>query len=193
MSLRAGLVLLALLGAACSGTGPVVVPAQFVVPSRTPPVVRARAQPPAACGLQVASVKDLRADLTSLGNLGPREVRADDFAGWVRGGLDHGLRKPGPAAVVSIDAEILVAYVHGLASTKSADIVLRMRYSRDHQPVGEKVYRGASTAMNWDSSEHEIRNALAEALAALVVQVSADGLGYCPQPALHADGASPAT
>jgi hypothetical protein len=194
MAPRAGALLLALLGAACGGTGPIVVPAQFDTWPAAARLVATRAQPPAGCGLQLASVRDLRADPPSLGNIGPREVRADDFAAWVRGGLDGGLRKPAAAAApVSIDAEILKAYVHWLAISKSADIVLRVRFSRDNQVVGEKVYRGANTAMNWASGDDEIRWALAEALAALVVQVNADAPGYCPASAPQADGASPAS
>lgn len=172
----AAALVLAATGCASNGT-PMLLPARFDDGG----ITRRVNVDMAACPLQLTAVRDTRPDPASLGAMGSRPVRAADFAGWARAGmatrLDAGNGGASPA--VQLEAEVLKAYVQGVAMSKSVDIVMRVRVSRDAAPIAEALYRGSVTMVNWAGGESEVHGAFAKALASLVDQLRADSPRWC--------------
>lgn len=178
----------------CAST-PVVMPAEYTPPPVKP---RAVAQLPGSkarraaalaaalpvCKLRLGQVQDLRSDKMSLGEIGGRPITATDTLAWTRSGLttldtDAKIELVGSGEQLSLDADIVKAYVYSITSNKTAHIVLRVRYTNADAPVAEKVYRGADNTGNWASGEGEARNALNRALASAISQIRTDVLRHC--------------
>ncbi len=174
-------VLLAGVLCACS-TAPVVVPAKYT--ARPNQARAAGRQPAAPCPLVLSSLTDARADRSNLGFIAGREVRGDNFGDWVRSGVEARLKAQKAAAVtpVTLDAELVKAYMNAVAATMSATIVMRVRMQRDGAVLDEKVYRGGSTSVNWGSGTGETMSELGLALGSLLDQVRADANAHCAAP-----------
>jgi hypothetical protein len=132
----------------------------------------------AACRFQVADVQDLRED-KALGRMGPRHVDAQDFPDWFKDGL---ARMPGystdPVAV-QLHVQVLKAYIQGMSSLKSANLVVRVRIDGPgHAPAWHNL-RGVDDSMNWVNGESEMQEAFDRALAGLTTQLQADLATAC--------------
>ena len=134
------------------------------------------------CPVQVGELKDLRSNPAVLGSIGKREVLADDMTSWVRTGLEYLLATPraDPAAAgLTLDVDIVHAYIQGVAWSKSANLLLRVRFRRGVATLGQGAYRGASTSLNWTSAGAEARGAFDLALRDLVQELRTDTARYC--------------
>ena len=133
----------------------------------------------AGCAFTVETVDDLRGD-DSLGALGLRPVSGEGFMRWFKQQL---MELPGyggapPRTVLRVD--VLKAYVQGLSTLKSANIVVRVRYVSAAKPEPTvKVYRGVEGTVNWANSESEAQAALQGAWADLRRQLAADLAASC--------------
>ena len=171
--------------AACS-TAPIGLSSQFDPPSRAS---YASGKPPALpaelCRVQIAHFTDMRPDSQTMGAMGAHTVQADTGA-WVRSGLeslarDSRIRFVGTAseADLSIDVELLKAYVMTITVDKASNVALRIRYSRNGAPQGDALYRGTDTDVNWANGDGETQETLNRALANLLEDVDRDLLARC--------------
>lgn len=157
------------------------------------PATRREKDPP-PCRLYIAGVADKRPDTTTMGYMGGM-VTSSDAAGWVRTGLvtlqaDRRwtlAERPEDADVI-FDVEILKGYIFPVTTSKSANLVLRVRYSQAGGPLGENVYRGHRESVNWASTREETQGLLNRALDTTVHLMKADLVKGCaaaraPKPA----------
>jgi hypothetical protein len=137
-----------------------------------------------SCRLAVGEVKDIRAD-ASMGAMGRHVVGMADPAAWMRDGfkalkenrlLDLVAADDRPD--VTLNVELVKAYVEPLATAKAATVVLRVTYA-GRSAAGPKVYRGVHNATNWANTEGEMEGALTLALGEAVNQVRADATEAC--------------
>ena len=113
-----------------------------------------------SCAFTVETVDDLRGD-DSLGALGLRPVSGEGFMRWFKQQLKElpGYGGAPPRTVLRVD--VLKAYVQGLSTLKSANIVVRVRYVSAAKPEPTvKVYRGVEGTVNWANSESEAQAAV---------------------------------
>jgi len=132
----------------------------------------------AACRFQVAGVEDLRDD-RSLGRVGPRSVEGEDFPDWFKDGL---ARMPGysmDATPVQLHVQVLKAYIHGMSTLKTANLVVRVRVDAPGRPPVTRNYRGVDDSMNWANGEGEMQAAFDRALVDLTQQLQADVAKAC--------------
>ena len=160
-------------------------------PAPTPPK-QGKLGPP--CRLHIAGITDTRPDPT-MGYMGRGVVMASDAPGWIRSGLVT-LRgdarwslvdRPEDADMV-LEVEILKSYIFPVTTSKSASVVLRIRYSHSGGPLGENIYRGARDSVNWAGTKEETAGLLNRALLAAVDLTKADLVKGCaaaraPKPA----------
>jgi hypothetical protein len=122
-------------------------------------------------------------------------VMSSDAPGWVRTGLVtlQGDRRwsladrPEDADVI-LEVEIVKAYIFPVTSQKSANLVLRVRYSHAGGPLGENIYRGHRESVNWAGTREETQGLLNRGLATTVDLMKADLMKGCtaarsPKPA----------
>jgi hypothetical protein len=170
---------------ACS-TAPIGLSSQFDPPSRASYV---SGKPPASqaelCRIQIAHFTDMRPDSQTMGAMGVRTVRADTGA-WVRSGIESLARDSrirfvsAPSeADLSIDVELLKAYVMTITVDKSSNVAVRIRYFRKGTPQGDALYRGTDTDVNWANGDDETQEALNRALANMLEDVDRDLLARC--------------
>jgi hypothetical protein len=146
---------------------------------------RAATAAPTACKIAFVEVKDLRSD-PQMGTMGPRAVRAIDPIDWLRAGLGTlaenkylSLVPAGQTADVELKVELLKAYIQPMNMAKSTTVVLRIRYGGVHGLPEPRIYRGAHTAVNWNSTDDEIQGAMNLALEDAIRSVRADLMGVC--------------
>jgi hypothetical protein len=137
----------------------------------------------ATCRVALGEVKDIRTDPV-MGTIGTHVIRVGDPAQWTRDGFkalsDNRSLEIVPAdgrPDVTLNVELVKAYVEFMATAKSATVVLRVRYAgRDAAP---RVYRGVHTGTHWANDVSEMQGALALALGEAVKQVSAEAPEVC--------------
>ena len=141
---------------------------------------------PPACKVSIGEVVDARSDTQSMGRFGGRYVRHEDTVGWLRSGLEtlsHDKRlnfvgaENGDSLMLHIS--LLKAYMEGLATSKNATVVLRVRYVHGGATVSENTYRGDLTDVNWGSGDGEARDSLNIALQEALHAVDADLAARC--------------
>jgi len=172
---RAAAVALACAGAALGGCAA----------DRISGVREAQAQPaaPAAgatqgCPFRLEAVDDARRE-ADLGVLGRTRVGGQHFVRWLTEGIASTPGFTREMAPVLVHIEIAKAYVHGLSSLKSANIVVNARISGPHGPPVSRTYRGVDSSMNWASGEGEVQEAFDRALQDLRSQLARDLSGAC--------------
>lgn len=170
--------------AACS-TQPIGLSSQFDPPSRASYASGKAAAPAEACRIRIAQFVDMRPDSQSMGAIGVRTVHADTGA-WVRSGIESLARDPRiqfvgatSEADLSIDVELLKAYVMSMTVDKSSNVALRIRYARKGAAQGDALYRGTDTDVNWANGDGETQQSLNRALANLLEDVDQDILARC--------------
>jgi hypothetical protein len=127
----------------------------------------------AACPFTVKSIEDRRDD-KSLGQLIRTKVSGDRFDEWFANGLASIPGHTADGARVEVRVEVLKAYIHGLSTLKSANLVARVSTSVDGGAPRVTTYRGVDGSTNWNSSESEVQEAFDRALNDLQRQIGAD-------------------
>jgi hypothetical protein len=183
----------ALLGlAGCANRAPVTLSSQFTPPNNaswsSPQANRADAGPADTCRIRLGDVLDARADPQDLGDIGGRPIHQADQIAWLRSGLmslnrDSRIQIVDAAATekpdLEVSVELLKAYVISITSDKSTNVVLRIRYARQGAALGEQIYRGTDTGVNWISGGDETQASLDYALAQILGDVDRDILARC--------------
>ncbi|RST50435.1 hypothetical protein [Variovorax sp. DXTD-1] len=126
-----------------------------------------------ACPFTLGAIDDQR-DVRSLGQLGRTHIDGEDFNEWFTGGITAIPGYTRDRAAPAIRISVLKAYLQGLATLKSANIVVRVQFARDGAPAATRTYRGFDDSMNWSNSEGEIQTAFDRALNDLTAQIGTD-------------------
>lgn len=176
----AGAGLLAL--AACSKE-PIDLPSNFT-PSYGASWAHSHGKSQTPCRIRIAQVSDKRTVKESMGNLGVRQVRSPDPAAWLKSGLETLGRDPGLQIVdeqsdLDLDVELLKSYMLTITTDKSANVVVRVRYSRNGAALGEQVIRGTRTGWNWSNGSGEAEGAFDDALGDLLNMLDQDVESRC--------------
>jgi hypothetical protein len=151
---------------------------------RRTPVAAPSAAPTAAssaCAFSLGGIDDRR-DAQSLGQMGRTHIDGAGFDGWLRNGMASIPGYTRDAGAPAIRITVLKAYVHGLASLKSANLVVRVEFPAQGagaagtvaKAATSKTYRGFDDSMNWSTSQAEIQEAFNAALDSLAAQIGAD-------------------
>lgn len=142
---------------------------------------------PATCGIYLEKVDDLRSDKQDMGNIAGNPVSAADMIGWVKSSVSQ-LRRDGyriddqraSGDDLTIDVELLKAYMLSITTSKSAVLVVRVIYKRaDATVLTSRVYRGTDTSMDWAGTEGETNSAFQRAAAQVLSIVQPDMHDYC--------------
>ncbi|MDM0058205.1 hypothetical protein [Variovorax fucosicus] len=131
-----------------------------------------------ACVLAVDAIDDQR-DSKTLGQIGRTRVDGEAFADWFAQGIASRPESNRDSPVQRLRIVILKAYVHGLSTLKSANLIVRVEFLSDGKSSTSKTYRGVDDSMNWSSSQDEIQAAFDRALTDLVGQIHADAAKRC--------------
>jgi len=160
-------------------------PATFVPPSGIswahPP-----SSPRPACRLVLGEVHDLRPDPTTMGETSGRFIHPESPERWVRHAVetlsqDGRLRfaSAGDAPTLSLNVDLLQAYMSSWSTAKHAVVMLRVRYAADGAVAKEQAFRGEVSGMLWTDSESEVLGALNEALKRAVAAMDDDLVLRC--------------
>jgi hypothetical protein len=128
-----------------------------------------------ACLFSLEGLDDQRGR-TDLGDIGRTRVEGEGFMEWFAAGL---AALPGYTSGPSarrVRVVVLKAYVHGLGTLKSAQLVVRVHFLAR---LEARTYRGADATMNWSNSEGEIQSAFDRAWADLAEQIGKDLAARC--------------
>jgi hypothetical protein len=141
------------------------------------------------CRVHIGGVRDLRpAEAITPAVVGDKPVVADDPVAWLSQAMG-GLARDGTLSLVNENADLDVSidlvksYIINQATSKSANVVARVHYSRGAAPPEDKVYRGVDATVNWISGKSENRGALNQALSQVIDAVRADALQRCGEAA----------
>jgi hypothetical protein len=139
---------------------------------------RTAAAPPGpalpACAFSLGAVDDQR-DAQSLGQMGRTHIDGAGFDAWFSNGIASIPGYTRDAGAPAIRITVLKAYVHGLVSLKSANLVVRVQFSPEGSgATTTKTYRGFDDSINWSTSQGEIQEAFNTALDSLTAQIGAD-------------------
>ncbi|WP_418124420.1 hypothetical protein [Variovorax sp. 160MFSha2.1] len=127
-----------------------------------------------ACPFSLGAIDDRR-DAQSLGQMGRTHIDGVGFDEWFRAGIASIPGYTRDAAAPTLRITVLKAYVHGLITLKSANLVVRVQLPPDGSSAATtKTYRGFDDSINWSTSESEIQQAFDAALDNLTAQIGAD-------------------
>lgn len=127
-----------------------------------------------ACPFSLGGIDDQR-DAQSLGQMGRTHVDGAGFDEWFRSGIASIPGYTRDAGAPAIRVTVLKAYVHGLVTLKSANLVVRVQFPPEGPAAATtKTYRGFDDSTNWSTSEGEIQQAFNTALDNLTAQIGAD-------------------
>ncbi|HVU21015.1 MAG TPA: hypothetical protein VHE09_09810 [Rhizomicrobium sp.] len=141
--------------------------------------------PAGSCRVRLIGVHDLRTDPHSLGGLGGQKVHIEDSTEWIRSGINAiadgaAIRLSAESDALSLDVDLLKAYLMTVTSeTRSANVVLRVRYSVSGQALGEQIYRGTDNGLVWTGGEDETQTSLNVVLGKAVQAIRSDVLARC--------------
>lgn len=175
--------------AACVSPEPVLLNSSFSAGSYPWAYAVKKANAVPVCSASVGEITDARPDTQTMGHLGGRFVRNDDTAGWLRSGfetlsMDKRIRMVKAAEIGDgfvLNVTLLKSYMEGHATAKSSTVVVRVNYTKDGAPAGEKIFRGDHTDVNWASGDGEASDALNRALVEAIAQTHDDLLERCIQ------------
>lgn len=128
-----------------------------------------------ACAFSLGGIDDQR-DAQSLGQMGRTHIDGAGFDGWFRSGIASIPGYTRDAGAPAIRITVLKAYVHGLVTLKSANLVVRVQFPPEGSgaTTTTKTYRGFDDSMNWSTSASEIQEAFNTALDSLTAQIGTD-------------------
>lgn len=141
-------------------------------------VARPAAAEAGACRFTVKAIEDRREE-ASLGVLLRTRVDGDGFNHWFADGINAVPGYTREAAPIELRIEVLKAYIHSIATMKSANLVVRVHVAASGAPPQAKTYRGSDGSVNWSSSEREVQEAFDNAMTDLTTQIGADLRGLC--------------
>jgi len=168
-------------------TSPVQTSNGYTVTSAAPPQELAQAK---GCKFVVSEISDLRRDPSVIGMLGPRVIRGpDDPSQWIHNvleglrsyGFDVSFRSAEISHVLTASVAIENVWVSSMATAKTGNVTLLVRYARDEIPFKEVHYRGAESEVNWFNSSDEIQGMIDEALAQILEAMSHDLGDLCSE------------
>ncbi len=163
-------------------------------PDKAPASTSASTNTPSAMyRLRLIKIEDRRIDKVALGSVAGRPVRApQDTEAWIQGLLRtlpaKGVNVSFPGAHapseqgVQAEAQLVTAWVSSLATSMSANVVMRFRFLRADGSTDERDYRGYETSVNWNSGDDEIQVLLNEAFNKALTKVAADVTELSKQP-----------
>jgi hypothetical protein len=143
------------------------------------------------CVVRVRSVEDLRDSASSFGSSANFEQFALHVPEWVTtavASLDRPKRKlllEGTEAqgaepdVLTVTVRIHKAYIQGMATSRTAQIVLSNQYEQSGKALGTKFYRGSDTSVNWSNSADEVETGMNAAMNLALVAMDRDLDRYC--------------
>ncbi len=179
--------------AACVSTAPLQISDQFEPPAK-PAWATSAATPGTAaiCHVKIAGVQDLRPDPQSLGTVANQAVRTSDSISLVRSSLASLSRDPrivlddqatNYPSGLTLNAELIKAYVINITGeTRSANVVLRVRYEREGRAPDVELYRGTDNGLTWGGGQSESQSSFNIALAQIIDGVHRDALNLCASP-----------
>ena len=133
--------------------------------------LRKPASPVAVLSVAWRPIEDRRLDRKLLGHIGPQAYVAESILPWIdrQLGAIHGpdliiVNNPAKADVV-ITPYLLKFYLQSIDVTKSAVVVLALKFEPSGQPAQERIYRGQYAGMNWSDSDEEMIGALRAAFS----------------------------
>lgn len=126
-----------------------------------------------ACAFTLNGIDDQRA-IKGLGHMGITQIDGEGFSEWFAQGIASIPGYGRDAAAPAIRVAVLKAYVHGLGTMKSANLVVRVQFLSEGAAPAVHTYRGFDDTINWSTSEGEIQAALDRALVDLTAQIGAD-------------------
>ena len=111
--------------------------------------------------------------------MGRTRVGDQGFARWFSQAMASMPGHSREAAPRTLRVTVLKAYIQGIGTLKSANLVVRVHTTQQGQPPQTRLYRGADASLNWANTEAEIQEAFDRALANLAAQISADVQAPC--------------
>lgn len=133
----------------------------------------AQGHAPPGCAFSLGNIDDRR-DAQTLGQMGRTNVDGAGFDEWLRSGIASIPGYTRDASAPAIRVTVLKAYIHGLYSLKSANLVVRVQFPSEGADETTKTYRGFDDSMNWSTSESEIQEAFNKALDGLIARIGTD-------------------
>lgn len=144
-----------------------------------------------ACVVYVRAIEDQRGDASSFGPSPNFQVFALHVPDWVRDAIAS-LDRPGrkitlaksadesaPTDALSVTVRIHKAYVEGMATSKSTQIVLSNQYESGGRVLGTSFYRGSDTSVNWANSPDEVEAGMNSAMNVALAAIGKDMDRYC--------------
>ncbi|OUM01165.1 hypothetical protein A8M77_17890 [Variovorax sp. JS1663] len=134
--------------------------------------------PAPACAFNLEDIEDRR-ETTELGQMGRTRIGGEGFTRWF---ADAMAAMPGHTherTTRTVKVTVLKAYIQGLATLKSAHLVVRVQSAREGKASDARIYRGADASMNWANTEAEIQEAFDRALTDLTAQIATDLQASC--------------
>ena len=131
-----------------------------------------------ACRVRITDIRDERSAGDAMGEVGGRQIHAD-AVGWIRSGFKTLDRDPriklvdGPPADLDMSVEVLKAYASSLLDSKSANVVVRIRFQKAGVD-SEQVYRGTDHGLDWAAGSGEAEASLNSALESMLNIVMGD-------------------
>jgi hypothetical protein len=116
-----------------------------------------------------------------LGSFGPIRIDGTGFDTWFRNGIVSIPGYTGESAALTMRVQILKAYVQGLGTLKSANLIVRVQIASDRKTGEPRIIRGVDDSLRWTNADVEIQSALDRALATLTGQIGNDVARACEQ------------
>lgn len=145
---------------------------------------RSKGSPP--CAVYLADVRDLRGDKDDLGQIGDMLVQSQDTSAWIGAAIRSLARPPdivfvnsSASSAITLNVDLVKAYISTINMAKDAAVVVKVRYSRDGVVLDEMSYRGADTDVFWGLDKPEMAIALNNALRRALVPLRGDLLARC--------------
>lgn len=126
------------------------------------------------CRFAVRAIEDRRDD-KGLGRLHATGVGGEGFAEWFADGIAAIPGYTSHEAPTELRLEVLKAYITGINTLKSANLVVRVHAaSAAGGATKSTTYRGVDGSINWANGEGEVQEAFDRALADLQRQLAED-------------------
>jgi hypothetical protein len=126
-----------------------------------------------SCRVRLHAVRDLRSDPESLGSMGNLAVRSPNSTNWLQTATSSLADDPRIRIVesdndanLSLDIDLIKAYIISITTANSTNVVLQAHYSRQDATLSEQVYRGTGNA-NWQGMETGFNDAMTRAIEGL--------------------------
>ena len=128
---------------------------------------------PASCRFSLAGIDDQR-DTQDLGQMGPTRIDGEGLVQWLADGITAMPGYSPEPAPATIRISFLKAYMQGLGTLKSANLVVRLQVTSGDLAPTNKNYRGVDRSLNWSNGEAEIQEGFERARIDLATQIAAD-------------------